>query len=56
VGNSKRPSVLDISWATRSNDALDQAVKSALSAGISVTAAAGDNGVRADQYSPGQGK
>ena len=55
-GEFKRPSVMDINWPMVSNAAVNQAAQSALSAGISITAAAGDNALNADGYSPGQGK
>ena len=56
VKKSGRPSVMDLAWSTEPNTALNQAVTAAINAGISITAAAGDNKDDARYFSPGQGQ
>ncbi|KAH8926213.1 serine protease [Atractiella rhizophila] len=50
--SSGRPSIINLSWGSSPTPAIDDAVRAALAANVSVTIAAGNNNVDASSYSP----
>lgn len=56
VAKSGKPSVVNMSLGGPSNVAIDQAVKTAIAAGIHFAVAAGNEGEDAETSSPARGK
>src|SRR5688572_30184616 len=54
VADGQRPAVINLSLGGPPSQSLDNAVRGAISAGITVVVAAGNDGVNANQFSPGR--
>ena len=54
VADGQRPAVINLSLGGPPSQSLDDAVRGAITAGITVVVAAGNDGVNANQFSPGR--